>query len=310
MPPKKDVDATPGAKLLEMFRRLMLTGKRHYLSDLADALCCSPQTVMRLALEMERAFPDIFETGLDSRRRWYRIRSCSRVNLGLEFEELRYLAICRDLAASMLPEAVRQRVDETILNLSVLMADHAYTAKDKAHKQQLAFFSKGRIDYTPHLVTITALLDAVDNRRICLVQYRASGKKDVREHRIAPGRMASMNGALYILGTGVTEDGTMRHHTNLAIHRIIEVTVTDTPIAFELPEFDPSTFGLPWHEPRIFRVRFKPGAASDYVRERIWASEQRMEELEDGGLILQVTTRSEPEFMAWVRSFGEDGELI
>ena len=31
---------------------------------------------------------------------------------------------------------------------------------------------------------------------------------------------------------------------------------------------------------------------------------------DDGGLILELTTRSEPELMSWVRSFGNDAELL
>ena len=68
-------------------------------------------------------------------------------------------------------------------------------------------------------------------------------------------------------------------------------------------------FGLPWHEPRTFRIRVSPNAA-DYVRERIWATNQQIEDCEDGGLILTLATRSEPELRAWVRSFGDAAVLL
>jgi hypothetical protein len=31
-----------------------------------------------------------------------------------------------------------------------------------------------------------------------------------------------------------------------------------------LPEAEPNAFGLPWHEPKTFRIRFKAGKAADY----------------------------------------------
>ena len=68
-------------------------------------------------------------------------------------------------------------------------------------------------------------------------------------------------------------------------------------------------FGLPWHEPRTFHIRVSSNAA-DYVRERIWATNQQIEDCEDGGLILTLTTRSEPELRAWVRSFGDAAVLL
>ena len=119
-----------------------------------------------------------------------------------------------------------------------------------------------------------------------------------------------MSGALYIVGAGMTEDFlTIRHPTTLAIHRIVDLTLTERRFSFDPPEADPDSFGLIWHEPRTFRIRFKPGKAADYVRERIWADEQKMEDTDDGGVLLEVTTRSEPEVMAWVRSFGEEASF-
>lgn len=307
MPLKKDQDSTAGVKLLRMFRKLMLDGRRHFQLDLAEEFQCSPQTIIRLAGEIESVVGASLESGLENRRRWYRIRTISRSCLGLEFEELRYLSVCRDLAASTLPEQILQRVDDTIFSLSVLMADQGYAERDKVQKEQLSFFSKGKIDYSPYFSIIEKLLKSVENRQVCLVYYKAIGKEEGREHRFAPARIISMNGALYILGGTLTEDfQDIRHLMSLAVHRIQDVILTERIFDFDFPEALPGAFGLPWHEPKIFRVRFRPGKAAEYVRERIWADEQTLEDQDDGGLILQITTRSEPELMAWVRSFGEE----
>jgi hypothetical protein len=310
MPFKIDPDSTPGVKLLRMFRKLMLDGRRHFQMDLASELQCSPQTIIRLAGEIEAVIGASLESGLENRRRWYQIKTISRSRLGLDFEELRYLSVCRDLAASTLPEQVRARVDDTIFNLSMLMADQGFAEREKAQKAQFIFFGKGRIDYTPHFEHIEKLLQAAEEKRICLVRYKASGKDEAREHRFAPGRMVSMNNALYVTGATVTEDfRELRHSINLAIHRLTDVILTERNFSFRLPEIEPNTFGLPWHESKTFRIRFKKGKAADYVRERLWAGEQKIEDTEDGGVLLELSGRSEPEIMAWVRSFGNEAEL-
>ena len=120
-----------------------------------------------------------------------------------------------------------------------------------------------------------------------------------------------MNNALYVLGATATDDfQAMRHLTYLAVHRIADVKVTKDPVSFDIPDSDLGMFGFPWHEPRTFRIKFKPGRVSDYVRERIWSDQQSLEEQEDGGVILEITTRSELELTSWVRSFGDDAEII
>lgn len=309
MPPKKDQDSTPGIKLLRMFRKLMLDGRRHFQIDLAEEFQCSPQTIIRLAGEIEAVVGASLESGLENRRRWYQIRTISRSRLGLDFEELRYLSVCRDLAGTTLPEQVRSRVDDTIFNLSVLMADQSYAQRDKTQKQQFSFFSKGKIDYSPHFISIEKLLKAAEEKLVCLIRYKAIGKTESREHRFAPVRLASMNGALYILGGTLTENfDQIRHLMSLAVHRVQDVILTERSFTFDFPITSPGDFGLPWHEPKKFCIRFRSGKAAEYVRERIWADEQNLEILDDGGVILQIRTRSEPELMAWVRSFGEEVE--
>jgi hypothetical protein len=311
VPPKKDQDSTPGVKLLRMFRKLMLDGRRHFQVDLADELQCSSQTVIRLAAEIESVIGASLESGLESRRRWYQIRTISRSCLGLDFEELRYLSVCRDLARQTLPEQIRNRVDDTIFNLSLLMADQGYADREQVQKRRFSFFSKGKIDYTPHFTNIEKLLQAAEEQRVCLIRYKAIGKADSKEHRFASARLASMNSALYVLGGTLTEDFTqIRHFMSLAIHRVQDVILTERIFNFGFPEVSPDAFGLPWHEPKNFSIQFRAGKAAEYVCERIWADEQKLENRGCDGVILHITTRSEPELMAWVRSFGDDAALL
>lgn len=48
----------------------------------------------------------------------------------------------------------------------------------------------------------------------------------------------------------------------------------------------------------------------NHVRERIWADKQTLEEMDDGGVMLELTTRREPELRAWMRSFGDEAKLL
>lgn len=311
MPPKIDPDTTSGAKLLRMFRKLMLDGRKHFQSDLAEELQCSPQTIIRLAAEIESVVGTGLEYGMEDRRRWYRMHSDSAARLGVESEELRYLGICRDLAAASLPEQIKKRVDETIFNLSVLMAEPGYARQGAAPGGHITFFSKGRIDYTPHYESIERLVRAAREKRICRVRYKSPAQAESKTHHFAPGQIISLGGTLYVLGGRASEDGDeCLFPTHLAIHRIQKVDVLNEKYSFKLPDARPEAFGLPWHEPKSFRIYFTPGYAATYVRERIWADNQVITEADDGGVILEIATSNEIELLAWVRSFGEEARVL
>jgi len=169
--PTNSSDTTSGVRVLRMFRKLMLDGRRHFQLDLAKEFECSTQTINRIATLIEDAFAVNLEDGFENRKKWYRMKTIPRNHLGLDFEELRYLSVCRDLAGDTLPDQIRNRIDDTILNLAVLMADHDFAEREKAQKPQFSFFSKGRIDYTPHFAIIEQLQQAAEERKFCLVLY-------------------------------------------------------------------------------------------------------------------------------------------
>lgn len=75
--PQKKTETSPGFKLLSMYEILLQDSKPHYQVDLAKRLQCSPQTVSRLATEIELFTRGYFESSLENRRRWYRIRTTS-----------------------------------------------------------------------------------------------------------------------------------------------------------------------------------------------------------------------------------------
>ena len=310
MPNKINTDATAGQKLLEMFRRLMLDGRRHFQTDLAAEYQCSPQTIGRMAAEIESVIGPSLESGLENRRRYYQIHSVSRRALPLEYEELRYLSICRDLAVHILPEEAARRVDNTLLNLSILMADPAYADREKLQKGQVSFFRKGHIDYSPHQAVIERLLQAIEEKRVCIVHYKAAGKEAAREHRVLPGDLISQNNALYLLGAKLTPQNEMQVLTNMAVHRILEVDLTDKTSDITLPQADPGAFGLPWHEPKRVRIQFQAGKVVDYIRERMWSTDQKIEDLPDGGIVLEILSQSDEELQAFVRGFGDKAALL
>ena len=205
MPRKQNQKSRPRDKLLSLYQRLTLDGRKHFQVDVARDLGCSPQTVTRLigVIETHLGKDVEIEEGLEDRRRYYRLRSSTEEKaLGFSFEELRYLAICRDLAAPFLPEGAASRINRSLTTLALQLGEG--TAVTVAG-EQIGFRSKGFIDYTPHFPTIAILRQAIETRQICEVVYRAGGRENDDTYRYAPGRILAMSGTLYMLGYRLSE---------------------------------------------------------------------------------------------------------
>ena len=308
MAKKFDDRSTASDKLLRLFRILLSSDQRWFLYDLTKKLNCSTQTVTRLAEVIEREIGANLETGKDGRFRWYRLTPKAQPgHLPLEVRELRYLAICRDLAEPYLPAQLFMALDRDLRRLALFLCDESNFPQPG---KPFAFFSKGFIDYTLFFSEIDLIAQAIDERMVLQLEYKALGADEVKHYLFAPYRIAGVNGALYVLGAVVNPDLSFSFRSSFAIHRINKVTPSGEHFTFELTEVDDRFYGLPWHEPRTFVIRFKAGHSADYVRERIWAKNQRLRDLANGDLELELTTTAETELLAWIRSFGAEAQLI
>ncbi|MDE2514451.1 MAG: WYL domain-containing protein [Rhodospirillales bacterium] len=310
MPKKRNPESRPRDKLLSLYQRLTLDGRKHFQADIARVLECSPQTVARLiGVISDHLSKDVaIESGLEGRRRYYRLRSATEETaLGFSFEELRYLAICRDLAAPFLSDETARRIGRSLTTLALQLGEGAGAS---LAGEQIGFRSKGSIDYTPHLPMIAALRQAIEKREVCDILYRAGGRSSDRHYRYAPGRILAMSGTLYVLGFRLSDGSLLAERpTTFSLHRVREVLPTGEYFRFHAIPDDSKAFGLIWHEPRLMAARIAPEAA-DYVRDRVWSNDQIIEDQPDGGIVLTIRTTSEREFRAWVGSFLGLAEII
>jgi hypothetical protein len=303
-------DARPRDRLLTLYQRLTMDGRPHFQSDLARDLGCSPQTVVRLieAVEQHLGKNAEIERGLDGRRRFYRLRTqAEEKGLGYSYEELRWLAVGRDLAAPILPASVAERIDRSLASLALHLGEANGGA---AAERAISFHGKGYIDYIPHLPTIATLRQAIAKRHICQVSYTPVGEQSARTYRYAPGRILTMSGTLYVQGYRLGEGSLLKERpTTFSLHRIVTIIPTREYFGFDAADADARRFGLNWHAPKRVHVQIDSQAA-DYVRDRIWSDDQTIKELKDGSIELAVTTTSERELNAWVWSFGGQARIV
>jgi predicted DNA-binding transcriptional regulator YafY len=199
------------------------------------------------------------------------------------------------------------RINSSLTTLALLLGE---SAARSVSGMSIGFHGKGFIDYSPHLGTIAILNKAIEKRSICNVIYRPGGRRAEATYRYAPGRILAMGGTLYVQGHRLAEHSVMTERpTTFSLHRISQVTPIAEYFRFDAADGDACAFGLNWHEPRRMQIRVA-ASAGDYVRDRVWSDDQVIEDTEDGGLLLSVTTTSEKELRAWVYSFGGAAQLV
>ena len=302
-------DSNSADKALRLFRILLSSDRRHYLATLCEQLECSAQTVLRLMDSVAREMGENLESGKEGRSRWFRLRPRRSYDKWLHPGRLwRSLVICRDLAAPYLPEQMRQELERELLHCTLTLAEDPLATK--SNERVITFFPKGYIDYTPHFAHLNQLQHAAATGEVLRISYRAAGKSQVKAHLFAIKRLICMSGTIYALGADVDANGALRFKSFYPLQRMVKIEPTAIKLQCVLEDSDEHSFGLPWHEPRTFTIKFKTGSSATYVAERIWSRKQHLTVQKDGSVLLTLTTCAEPELRALVRSFGAEAHFV
>jgi predicted DNA-binding transcriptional regulator YafY len=312
--PKKGSDRTYGEKLIMLFARLLFTREPHSLTGLSQALDCSKQTVLRLIEDIERSYKVQIEWTLQGRRRFFRLRTLGQPlpTLNLTGTELNALHMCRSFAEHLLG---RQFLDEAA---RALEKGHALLPKETLLSSgHFASFRPGTIDYTPHQDAIRTLIEAMDQKRVCEVTYRAILAKRAKTLYIKPYKIFSHRETIYLHAGLAPKPGKPYREPDfdplLAIHRIVGVALTDrlftVPEGYDFEKTFNENFGIIKEEAFEAEVEFS-GFAAGFVAERIWSLDQEIEKLSGGRIRLRFSVSSEPELKAWVLSFGDEAKVI
>lgn len=170
--------------------------------------------------------------------------------------------------------------------------------------------------------TLSALVHATLGELLIDTVYTSAmgDERSERTQRLMPLSLVLARGALYLLARPVREGDDDPPVLTYAIDRFDRVEVTD--IGFDYPSrvsFDPESF-FDGH----FGIFQRRGGESitvelifadivwlkTFLTERTWHPAQRFEELDDGRLRMTFPVSSMDRVWPWIRSFGEDVEVI
>lgn len=313
MPAKRDLYKSYGEKLISLFVRLLFSGERHSLTELAKTLNCSKQTVLRLIDNIRKAYGIDIEETKQGNRSYFRIKKspASLKNIPLTEAELQSLQLCKAFTQHLVGKKLYEEATQAILKSKTALADGQQM--DECH---FAAIRPGTIDYTPQHQIIHTLIDAMEKQKVCKLTYQAIEAPRPKTFHIKPLKLFSYHDAIYLHAQKAKEPGkpywTPKYDPLLAVHRMKSLVMTD--IAFQPGDFNfekafNQQFGIIKEEAFEVEVAFT-GWAAAYVAERCWSPDQEIIPKGKNKIILKFTASSRPELIGWLLSLGAEAKVL
>lgn len=308
MPKKKNPDATPSMKVMAAYWLLLFSGRPWTLTELSEKLQCSKQAVLRIMDHIDLSGYAPLQSWLNkNRQRCYQLMKPKKTPaVALSIEDIQTLLLCRDIAWNLLPDSLRETVSRAIGHATVLLPD--FDQRNHLPEGIVCPQPTSGVDYSEKGEVLTCLMKAMQENKVCELQYRAIEADQPRLRRVAPRRFLHHKDSLYLAGWLIKDQDTV-YQTTMAVQRIAEVKLTDEVYDQAWPTNEPQGFGVIKEEPFRVRAAFTASAAC-FVRERIWSDDQVLEPQPGGGVILEFTATSRPEVIALMLSFGATATLI
>jgi predicted DNA-binding transcriptional regulator YafY len=310
---KIDLYRSYGEKLISLFARLLFSGEKHSLTELAGMLSCSKQTVLRLMEDIRKAYRVDIEEIYSANRKYYRVKRPGASNsiYPLTEMEISVLRMCRDFTSHLLGRKLFDEATRAIGKSQALLPGQSYGAGN-----HFAAFRPGTIDYTPFHEIIITLIEAMDERKVCRITYRGISQNRSKTFHIKPLKIFSHRDTLYLHAQKAKEPGKTYHAPDfdplLAIHRMKKVEITertfDYPADFSFEKAFNRHFGVMKGKAFEAEVEFT-GWAAQYVSERVWSPEQKIRKVGKDKIRLTFSATSEPELISWILSFGEYAKI-
>lgn len=313
MPEKFDLYKSYGEKLIGLFVRLLFSGENHSLTELAQMLDCSKQTVLRLIDNIRKSYGVNIEETKQGNRSFYRIKksAASLQHIPLTEAELQSLLMCKSFTQHLIGKKLYDEATQAVFKSKATLA-----GDQQIGECHFTAFRPGTIDYTPQHKIIHALIEAMEKQKVCKLTYQAIGAPRPKTFYIKPLKLFSYHDAIYLHAQKAKEPGKPyrppKYDPLLAVHRMKSVDLTDVkfqPDKFDFEKTFNQQFGL--IKDKAFEVEAAfTGWSAAYVAERIWSPNQEIVKKGKNKIILKFTASSKPELIGWLLSFGEEVTLI
>lgn len=307
--PVSNQDSPRLRRLLRLIFRLSQTPLGLPVADIAEAEGCTERTCRRDLLLLRKIGLPLQEHSGEHNRKYWRI--APRVqNLKFSLFELLSLYMGRRLLEPFAGTPFFEGIHTVFQRLESQLFSGA--ALFQAQLAEVFYLSSpGSSDYSTRAQLIDLLLQAVQQRRTLLMDYRKPGEVAAAQYRIQPWSLAAHHGSLYIIAwSEYAQD--VRH---FKVDRIEALQLLhkkfQVPDSFSVQAWLEGSFGLFSPENRSYRIEIEfYGSAAETVQESRWHPNQKFTTKPDGRTVMSLNLRSLHEIKSWVLSFGSQARVL
>jgi len=313
MQAKKNPDSSYGEKLISLFAKLLFSGERYSLTELATMLDCSKQTILRLIDDITLAYgaPICDEMRGNRKYVWIERRHGAEPAALLSEAEHQTLQMCRAFTQHLLGEKTYKDMERAVEKSGAHLP-----AGVEAGEPVFGVVRTGVIDYSQYEDVLRTLIDGMDRRRVCAVGYRNLTADATKHFHIKPLKIFAHRESIYVHARRAKTPGkpykTPKFDPLLALQRFTSVELTDVlfrrPTNYDFEKVMNRGFGV-WTQKKFRAVLDLTGWAASFARERQWSPGQI---IETKGAVTRLSfwATSEPEVVALAMSFGSCAEVI
>ena len=161
------------------------------------------------------------------------------------------------------------------------------------------------------LAIISTLCDAVAEKKVCVVTYKAVNKNEAKTYRFMPLVVFSYQGGIYTIG----ETDKYDYSCKLAVERILKIEMLDEKFkrktSIDIPWIMTDPFGLVQIDQFEAEIMI-PKDSVERIMDKAWP-EKRVRfssPADDGSVVMTVITSGEFELIRWLRYMGGEVKLL
>lgn len=288
------------------------------IEELSEALGRADRKAAYRAIETieELGFP-VYDEQLDGERakRWRfeesylkRLPNMSLPDFELNLPDIVALNLLRPYADTFSGTEIAERLERLFIRLDAFVPEGLGNRLQSIKSLFLAD-DKFAKDYSGKEEILDTLVQAMLERRTCLVEYEAFEHGKRKSYEIDPLHFFEHRDGLYVFAR-ITKYGDIRI---LAVERMH--SLEETTRSFDPPEdFDPKVllegaFNLTLGDPLEATVRVSAEQAK-YVLERRYFRDRQVDHHEDGSITLRISTSGRGDVIRWVLGMGAGAEIL